>query len=258
VGRAGQRAYAYLLHPADKVLSEAAYERLRTIGEQTELGAGFKIAMRDLEIRGAGNLLGRDQSGQIAAVGYDLYVQLVAEAVAEMKGEPLRAAVEVTIDVPSDAHLPATYVAREDLRLEAYRRLASVTTDAEVDDIRAEWTDRFGPPPAPAEGLLAVGRLRALCLRTGVREVSAAPAPPGQGRGGPGRRGLVARLSPLELPASARVRLRRLRPDALVKEDARQLLVPLGPDEHPVEALTGLLEELVPPPAEAVGARSSG
>ena len=124
VGRAGQRAYAYLLHPADRVLSEAAYERLRTIGEQTELGAGFKIAMRDLEIRGAGNLLGRDQSGHIAAVGYDLYVQLVAEAVAEMKGEPLRPPVEVNIDVPSDAHLPADYVAREDLRLEAYRRLA--------------------------------------------------------------------------------------------------------------------------------------
>jgi transcription-repair coupling factor (superfamily II helicase) len=258
VGRAGQRAYAYLLHPADKVLSEAAYERLRTIGEQTELGAGFKIAMRDLEIRGAGNLLGRDQSGHIAAVGYDLYVQLVAEAVAELKGEPLRRPVEVTIDVPSDAHLPAGYVAREDVRLEAYRRLAAVSTDAEVDDIRAEWTDRFGPPPPPAEGLLAVGRLRALCLRTGVREVSAAPARPGQGRGGPGRRGLVARVAPLELPASARVRLRRLRPDAVVKDEGHQLTVPLGPDERPVEALTALLEELVPTPDVAAEARSSG
>ena len=92
VGRSGHRAYAYLLHPADKVLSEAAYERLRTIGEQTELGSGFKIAMRDLEIRGAGNLLGRDQSGHIAAVGYDLYVQMVAEAVADMKGQPIRPA----------------------------------------------------------------------------------------------------------------------------------------------------------------------
>jgi transcription-repair coupling factor (superfamily II helicase) len=246
VGRAGQRAYAYLLHPADKVLSEAAYERLRTIGEQTELGSGFKIAMRDLEIRGAGNLLGRDQSGHIAAVGYDLYVQLVAEAVAEMKGEPIRPPVEVTIDVPSDAHLPAAYVAREDLRLEAYRRLAAVTTEDEVQDIRAEWADRFGPPPPPAEGLLAVARLRAECLRTGVREVSAAPARAGQGLGLPGRRGLVARLAPVELPASARVRLRRLRPEAVVKEDVRQLVVPLGPDERPVEALTALLGELVP------------
>ncbi|HZU80809.1 MAG TPA: transcription-repair coupling factor, partial [Acidimicrobiales bacterium] len=207
VGRSGQRAYAYLLHPADRVLTEAAYERLRTIGEHTELGSGFKIAMRDLEIRGAGNLLGQDQSGHIAAVGYDLYVQMVAEAVAEMKGEPIRQAVTVTIDIPSDAHLPATYVAREDLRLEAYRRLAAVTTDDEVADIRAEWSDRFGPVPPPAEGLLAVAALRVQCLRTGVTEVSATAA-----RGqvpGRGRRLLAARLSPLELPASARVRLRR-------------------------------------------------
>jgi transcription-repair coupling factor (superfamily II helicase) len=257
VGRAGQRAYAYLLHPRDSVLTEAAYERLRTIGEQTELGSGFKIAMRDLEIRGAGNLLGRDQSGHIAAVGYDLYVQMVAETVAEMKGEPVRPPVEVTIDVPSDAHLPADYVEREDLRLEAYRRLASVSNRTEVDDVRAEWLDRFGSLPPPAEGLLGVARLRVECLRIGVREVSAVPSRPGQpGAGRPsfsgGRRGLVARLSPLELPASARVRLRRLRPEALLKEDARQLVVPLGVGEDPVEALTELLRQLSPaPPAES-------
>ena len=258
VGRSGHRAYAYLFHPADKVLSEAAYERLRTIGEQTELGAGFKIAMRDLEIRGAGNLLGQDQSGHIAAVGYDLYVQLVAEAVAEMKGEPLRPPVEVKIDVPSDAHLPADYVAREDLRLEAYRRLASVTAEAEVNDIRAEWLDRFGPLPAPAEGLLAVARLRVECLRTGVREVSATPARPGQGPGRPGRRGFVARLAPLPLPASARVRLRRLRPESVVKEETGLVVVPLGPDEPPVQTLTELLGELVPVPGVLGGAESSG
>ncbi len=258
VGRSGQRAYAYLFHPADKVLSEAAYERLRTIGEQTELGAGFKIAMRDLEIRGAGNLLGQDQSGHIAAVGYDLYVQLVAEAVADMKGEPLRPPVEVKIDVPSDAHLPADYVSREDLRLEAYRRLAAVSAEAEVDDIRAEWVDRFGPLPAPAEGLLAVARLRVECLRTGVREVSATPARPGQGTGRPGRRGFVARIAPLELPASARVRLRRLRPESIVKEDVGLLVVPLGADEAPVEALTQLLVDLVPVPGVLGGAESSG
>jgi len=258
VGRSGQRAYAYLFHPVDKVLSEAAYERLRTIGEQTELGAGFKIAMRDLEIRGAGNLLGQDQSGHIAAVGYDLYVQLVAEAVAEMKGEPLRPPVEVKIDVPSDAHLPSDYVSREDLRLEAYRRLAAVTAEAEVVDIRSEWLDRFGPLPAPAEGLLAVARLRVECLRTGVREVSATRARPGEGTGRPGRRGLVARLAPLELPASARVRLRRLRPESLVKEETRLVVVPLGPDEDAVEVLTELLGELVPAAGVLGGAESSG
>ena len=123
VGRGAQRAYAYLFHPADRVLSETAYERLRTIGEHTELGSGFKIAMRDLEIRGAGNLLGSDQSGHIAAVGYDLYVQLVAEAVAEARGEARPTPPTVALDVPGDAHLPKDYVTAEDARLEAYRRL---------------------------------------------------------------------------------------------------------------------------------------
>src|SRR6202020_3652838 len=137
VGRSGQRAYAYLFHPADQVLSETAYERLRTIGDNTALGSGFKIAMRDLEIRGAGNLLGGDQSGHIAAVGYDLYVQMVSEAVAELKGEQLRPPAEIKLDLPVTANLPADYVAREDLRLEAYRRLATVTTHAEVDDIES-------------------------------------------------------------------------------------------------------------------------
>ena len=185
VGRAGQRAYAYLFHPVDRVLSEDAYERLRTIGEATELGSGFKIAMRDLEIRGAGNLLGENQSGHIAAVGYDLYCQMVTEAVAELKGEEVREPAEVKLDLPMDAHLPPSYVGREELRLEAYRRLAAVTTEAEVDDIRAEWVDRYGPPPAPAEALLAVGRLRAECHRLGIREVTV-------GRG-------MARLLPLKL-----------------------------------------------------------
>jgi transcription-repair coupling factor (superfamily II helicase) len=259
VGRAGHRAYAYLLHPVDRVLSEAAYERLRTIGEQTELGSGFKIAMRDLEIRGAGNLLGRDQSGHIAAIGYDLYVQMVAEAVADIKGEPLRTAVEVKIDVPSDAHLPADYVGREDLRLEAYRRLAAVADASAVDDIRTEWLDRFGPLPPPAEGLLAVAQLRVECLRTGVREVSATAVRPGQGpagRGpvtGPGRRAFRVRVAPLSLPASARVRLRRLRPEAVYKEESGELVAPLAAGEAPVEALTLLLRELVPAEASTAG-----
>ena len=161
VGRAGQRAYAYLFFPPDRELSEEAYERLKTIGEHTELGSGFKIAMRDLEIRGAGNLLGADQSGHIAAVGYDLYVQMVSEAVAELKGEEVRPPAEVKLDVPVNAHLPSDYVTREDLRLEAYRRLATVTTHAEVDDISAEWQDRYGPLPAPAAALLRIGHLRA-------------------------------------------------------------------------------------------------
>jgi len=245
VGRAGSRAYAYLFHPRDRVLSEQAYERLRTIGEHTELGSGFKIAMRDLEIRGAGNLLGTDQSGHIAAVGYDLYVRMVAEAVAELKGEPVPEPAEIKLDVPVDAHLPAGYVEREDLRLEAYRRLAAVRDDAEVDDIAAEWLDRYGPLPPPAETLLAIARLRAECVRTGVREVNVVPSRPGGG--GPGRPGeAVARFSPIRLRASARVRLTRLAPRAVVKEDLEQLIVPLKAGGDLASTLAGLLRDLVP------------
>jgi len=241
VGRSNQRAYAYLFHPADRVLTEQAYERLKTIGEHTELGSGFKIAMRDLEIRGAGNLLGADQSGHIAAVGYDLYVQLVAEAVAEARGEPRPTPPTVSLDVPGDAHLPPDYVPAEDARLEAYRRLAGATTNDVVDDIEAEWADRFGPLPAPALGLLAVARLRVECLRLGISEVAVAPARVG------GPRHPVARISPLTLPASAQVRLRRRSPDANYREDQRLLLLPMASPGNLAEQLGALLVELAPP-----------
>ena len=245
VGRAGQRAYAYLFHPADRILSEQAYERLRTIGEHTELGSGFKIAMRDLEIRGAGNLLGADQSGHIAAVGYDLYVRMVAEAVAELKGEPVREPAEIKLDLPVDAHLPADYVAREDLRLEAYRRLAGARDAAEVSDIGLEWLDRFGPLPPAAEALLAVGRVRAECVRIGLRVVTGVRARPGGLS--PGRVGEVTtRISPIVLPASARVRLQRLAPRALYKEETHQLIVPLPGGPELADSLASLLQALVP------------
>jgi transcription-repair coupling factor (superfamily II helicase) len=241
VGRGGQRAYAYLFHPADRVLSEQAYERLRTIGEHTELGSGFKIAMRDLEIRGAGNLLGADQSGHIAAVGYDLYVQLVAEAVAEARGEPRPVPPTVALDVPGDAHLPKDFVTAEDARLEAYRRLASATSDAEVEDIGAEWVDRYGPLPAPALGLLALARLRAVAIQRGIREITQSTVRPG------GTRHPVARISPVRLAASAQVRLRRLVPGASYREDLAQLLVPIGPGDLAADVVRQLLEDLIPP-----------
>ena len=198
VGRAGMRAYAYLFYPPEASLTEEAYERLKTIGETTELGSGFKIAMRDLEIRGAGNLLGTGQSGHIAAVGYDLYCQMVNEAVAELKGEPVREPAEIKLDLPLDAHLPKDYVPREDLRLEAYRRLAAVTTEAEVDDIRSEWEDRYGPVPPPADGAArrgpAPGRVRShrhprgqRGQGPGLRQARLHRAPePGRAQGQPG------------------------------------------------------------------------
>ncbi|MBV8559590.1 MAG: transcription-repair coupling factor, partial [Acidimicrobiia bacterium] len=232
VGRAGQRAYAYLFFPPDRVLSEEAYERLKTIGEHTELGSGFKIAMRDLEIRGAGNLLGENQSGHIAAVGYDLYVQMVSEAVSELKGEEPRQPAEVKLDLAVDANLPPDYVSKEELRLEAYRRLAAVTTQAEVDDIQAEWLDRYGPVPSTAEALLAVARLRAECVRAGVREVTVA-------RG-------TARIAPLALATSRRIRLQRLYKEAVYKEDLEQLVLPLPRGTDPPPYLVEVLRELVP------------
>ncbi|HLX78079.1 MAG TPA: TRCF domain-containing protein, partial [Acidimicrobiales bacterium] len=250
VGRSSARAYAYLFYPPHRSLTEQAYERLRTIGEHTELGSGFKIAMRDLEIRGAGSLVGTDQSGHIAAVGYDLYVRMVAEAVAEAKGEPIPVPVEVRLDLPVNAHLPKNYVEREDLRLEAYRRLGSVQSQAQVDDIESEWIDRYGPAPEPARALLDVARLRAECVRLGVTEVVVVPVRAGSL--GPGRPGeVVARVAPLRLPASARVRLERIAPRALSRDDPPRIVVPLGAGNTIPAELTALLSTLVPEAAEA-------
>ncbi len=244
VGRSGSRAYAYLFYPAEARLTEDAYERLRTIGEATDLGSGFKIAMRDLEIRGAGNLLGEAQSGHIAAVGYDLYCQMVTEAVGEMKGEPIRQPSELKLDVPTDAYLPKDYVTKEELRLEAYRRLAGVTTTAEVDDIRAEWEDRYGPVPGPASALLDVAHLRAECHRLGITEVTIASGSSSSGSG-------QARLAPIDLKVSESLRLKRIAKTAIHKEDQRQLVVPIPTRAEPSLFLTGFLRELMPDPNAA-------
>jgi transcription-repair coupling factor (superfamily II helicase) len=222
------------------VLSETAHERLRTIGDNTALGSGFKIAMRDLEIRGAGNLIGHDQSGPIAAVGYDLYVQLVAEAVAEAKGIVPRDVVTVSLDVPGEANLPVTYVQAEDDRLEAYRRLSGVTTLAELADVRTEWNDRFGALPTAAANLLDLTELRVECLRTGVREVIVQPARVGV------RSKPVAKLSPLVLPLSQQLRSRRLYGSSAY-DDAHQLLrIELDAKSVSPTALIDILRDLVP------------
>jgi transcription-repair coupling factor (superfamily II helicase) len=205
---------------------------LKTIGEFTDLGSGFKIAMRDLEIRGAGNLLGAEQSGHIAAVGFDLYVEMVTEAVGELTGTTPEEPAEVQIDVPVTAHLPRDYIARDDVRMEAYRRLAAVTTISDVDDVRAEWEDRYGPPPAPAEALLDVARLRATALRLGIRAISVQKG--------------FARLDGWDLRKSQEVRLKRMIARAQVLPGA--IVVPVqGSSELTItQALLRLLDEISP------------
>jgi transcription-repair coupling factor (superfamily II helicase) len=171
VGRERQQAYCYLLVPADGRVDDQAQKRLRVLQELTELGSGFKLALRDLEIRGAGNLLGAQQHGHIAAVGYDLYSKLLAEAVRELSGQPSTAAVEPLISAPAEGFLPEDYVPEVNQRLALYKRLAGAGDEETLADIRAELADRFGPLPREAEQLLDVVRIRQAARRLGLEKV---------------------------------------------------------------------------------------
>ena len=212
VGRGRERAYAYFLYPPDKPLTETAHDRLATIAQHSELGGGMAVALKDLEIRGAGNLLGGEQSGHIADVGFDLYVRLVGEAVQEFRGEGPGEEPEGSIELPVDAHLPHDYVPSERLRLEAYKQLAAVRTEAEVEEIRAELVDRYGEPPTPVGTLLQVARLRARVKGAGLTDVTAS--------------GPHIRFGPVDLTESGRLRLQRLYPKSVVKPVVRTILVP--------------------------------
>ncbi|MCY3655405.1 MAG: transcription-repair coupling factor [Chloroflexi bacterium] len=175
VGRGAQQAHAYLLHRRDRVLTEVQQQRLATIFEATELGAGFQVALRDLEIRGAGNLLGAEQSGQIASVGFDLYTQMLAEAVAEQRaahdGEPAAAPPPpVSVDLPVTAYIPEPYMEDIEARVALYQRIAGLRSVDAAAELRAEIEDRFGAPPPPLEQLLALVRIR---LAAGEARVAA-------------------------------------------------------------------------------------
>ncbi|MCI0677973.1 MAG: transcription-repair coupling factor [Actinobacteria bacterium] len=214
VGRSSQRAYAYLFHPPDQTLTEEAHRRLEAVGEATDLGSGFQLALRDLEIRGAGSILGEVQSGHIAAVGFDLYAELVAEAVAEMEGRPVSETTppEVRIDLPVDAHMPESYISDHELRLEAYRRLAAAVTNEDVDDVASEWVDRFGRLPTEAEALLALARLRAEAIRVGLDEVV--------------KLRHEIRMGPVDLRPSEEVRLARLQPRSVLRAAEGLVFIP--------------------------------
>jgi len=167
IGRSDAHAYAYLLYPSEDLLTSDAAARLTTLSDHTELGAGFKIAMADLEIRGAGNLLGDEQSGHVAAVGFEMYAQMLEEAVHELQGEEGALVAPVRVDLPVTAYVPPEYIAYEASKIDAHRRIARAGTLRELGDTRAEFSDRFGPPPEPVEHLLTLQaiRLKAADLR---------------------------------------------------------------------------------------------
>ena len=214
VGRGRDRAYAYFLYPPDQPLSEVAIDRLKTIASNTDLGSGMRVALKDLEIRGAGNLLGGEQSGHIADVGFDLYMRMVGEAVNDYKTgiiETEEQSHECKVELPVNAHLSEIYVPGERLRLDLYRRLADVKSAEEVEAIREELVDRFGELPPEALSLLRVAQLRAFAKSLGIREVVAA--------------GKYLRISPLVLPESKQLRLNRLFPGSLYKTASNTVMI---------------------------------
>ncbi|MCF6526119.1 transcription-repair coupling factor [Streptomyces sp. JJ36] len=218
VGRGRERGYAYFLYPPEKPLTETAHERLATIAQHTEMGAGMYVAMKDLEIRGAGNLLGGEQSGHIAGVGFDLYVRMVGEAVADYRAaletgeEPEEAPLEVKVELPVDAHVPHDYAPGERLRLQAYRSIAAANSEEDIAAVREELADRYGPLPEPVQNLLLVAGLRMLARSCGVTDITL--------------QGNNIRFSPVELRESQELRLKRLHPRSVVKPAAGQVLVP--------------------------------
>jgi transcription-repair coupling factor (superfamily II helicase) len=222
VGRGRERAYAYFTYPPEKPLTETAYDRLATIAQNTEIGAGMAVAMKDLEIRGAGNLLGGEQSGHIASVGFDLYMRLVGDAVADFKrggglpgdldeGAPEQR--ETKVDLPVDAHLPHDYVPGERLRLAAYRQIAGALDEAALTAVREELKDRYGPLPAPVENLLAVAAFRNKARSFGLTEVAI--------------QGKQVRFLPMPLRESQVLRLQRLYKGAVYKQALDSVLVPM-------------------------------
>ena len=232
VGRSSERGYAYFLYPADKPLTQTAHERLTTMASHTDLGAGMSIAMRDLELRGAGNLLGGEQSGHIADVGFDMYLRLVGEAVAQYRGEDTTPEPALRIELPVDAHLPDEYVPSERLRLEMYKQIAEIRSPEDVEAVRSELVDRYGELPPPVEQLLGVAVLRNRARELGVVDIVA--------------QGKNVRVEPVTLPESRQLRLQRLYPGSVYKAAASQLLVP-KPDGDTVAWAMSLLDRVISP-----------
>jgi len=223
VGRGRERAYAYFLYPPEKPLTETAHERLTTIAQHTDLGSGMQVAMKDLEIRGAGNLLGGEQSGHIADVGFDLYVRLVGEALAEHKGESGEKNEEMRLELPLNAYLPHDYVPAERLRLEMYKRIAACQNQSDIVEVEAEMADRYGPLPEPVQTLIKVANLRQVAKAAGLRDVIAGPT--------------SVRFANIVLPESKQLRISRLYPRTLIKTASQSISVPRPDGQTDTELL---------------------
>jgi transcription-repair coupling factor (superfamily II helicase) len=237
VGRSSERGYAYFLFPEGASVTEPAYERLKTIAEHTRLGSGLAIAMRDLEIRGAGNVVGAEQSGQVAAVGFEMYSQLLKEEIADLSGKTVEPEVDIKLELPVDAHLPHDYVDDERQRLELYKRVSAIRDAAGVKDVKAELVDRFGPLPDAAERLLTLAALKAALRRWGVTEVTLTP----RGR---------LRVAPVDLTESVEVRLERLFRGYRYRRDQQLLELPVpkpAPDDLIPWVASALRDVFAPP-----------
>jgi transcription-repair coupling factor (superfamily II helicase) len=226
VGRSRERAYAYFFYDPSKPLSETAHDRLATIAMNNDLGSGMQVAMKDLEIRGAGNLLGGEQSGHIAGVGFDLYLRMIGEAVAEFKGEVQSSPAELKLELPVEAHIPATYLDSERLRLEAYHKLSAASgeksTPQQLREILTELEDRYGKAPLPVLHLLAITELRQHANRVGLKDVNLL--------------GTQAKLQPVELSEAEVVRLSHKLPGMKYLQTAKLLTLP-APVDAAVEPL---------------------
>lgn len=244
VGRGRERAYAYFLYDDSKPLSETAADRLQTIAINNDLGSGMQVALKDLELRGAGNMLGAEQAGHIAGVGFDLYLRMIGEAVANFRGEDTQGDVELRMEIPVDARIPETYIDSERLRLEAYQKLSAAAAPSAKDDaidlVIEELTDRYGTPPEEVEGLIAVARLRRRAASAGLTDVVVM--------------GSNLRVAPARLEDSMKVRLQRLYPKAKIVAGGEALLVPVPEDVTILEWVSALLTAMFP---ESVAAAAS-
>ncbi|WP_033520066.1 TRCF domain-containing protein, partial [Bifidobacterium scardovii] len=212
VGRGRERAYAYFLYDPSKPLTQQSHDRLATIAQNTALGSGFDVAMKDLELRGTGNLLGDEQSGHIEGVGFDLYIRMVSEAVEQYKEPERTEPLAVSIDLPIEASIPVDYIDSDKLRLEAYRKLAAARTEQDLKDLAEELTDRYGKLPEEFETLFGVARLRAKARKLGISEIIA------QGRN--------VRIAKVDPPESIQMRINRIYKGAQYRPVTHTYLIP--------------------------------